>query len=69
MAVLGAMTYEPIFFCKECGLIFNDKHANGVGGLAPAECPRCAEEQHILELSEINEALEALGIPTRKRKA
>lgn len=37
----------PIYYCKECDLAFQDKHATGVGGLAPAECPKCGELQSI----------------------
>ncbi|HEY4136474.1 MAG TPA: DNA cytosine methyltransferase [Alphaproteobacteria bacterium] len=38
-------TYE----CGECGELFQDEHASGVGGLAPAECPKCGEERNIIE--------------------
>lgn len=33
--------------CGECGEIFEDEHATGVGTMAPAECPRCGEENNI----------------------
>ncbi|WP_426070201.1 DNA cytosine methyltransferase [Janthinobacterium sp. DSP2-3-3] len=36
-----------LYRCKECGNSFNDQHATGVGGLAPAECPCCGEEERI----------------------
>jgi len=35
---------QHMFKCKGCGTVFNDKHAGGVGGLSPAECPTCGEE-------------------------
>lgn len=37
-----------LYHCKACGDKFNDQHATGVGGLAPAECPRCGEEENVL---------------------
>ena len=40
------------FRCKHCGLLFSDPHADGVGGLAPAECPRCGEEREIEAISQ-----------------
>lgn len=33
--------------CASCGEVFDDPHAAGVGGLAPAECPACGEEECI----------------------
>jgi len=30
--------------CLACGESFTDKNAAGIGGLAPAECPKCGEE-------------------------
>jgi len=33
--------------CGECHEIFSDKHATGIGTLAPAECPHCGEESNI----------------------
>jgi DNA (cytosine-5)-methyltransferase 1 len=33
--------------CKSCGYIFKDDFATGAGTLAPAECPRCGEEERI----------------------
>ncbi len=38
---------EGSYFCHVCGEFFKDKHATGVGGLAPAECPRCGEEKAV----------------------
>jgi DNA (cytosine-5)-methyltransferase 1 len=35
------------FKCGHCGETFADKHAGGIGGLAPAECPKCGEEGDI----------------------
>ena len=37
-----------LYHCKACGDKFNDQHATGVGGLAPAECPRCGEEESVV---------------------
>lgn len=39
----------PRFACEACGETFADPHAAGVGGLAPAECPRCGEEARIVQ--------------------
>lgn len=36
-----------MYFCHPCGEFFEDKHAGGVGGLSPAECPLCGEEKAI----------------------
>ncbi len=33
--------------CGECGAVFHDKHASEAGGLAPAECPACGEEDNV----------------------
>ena len=41
---------RPAFYrCLKCegSPPFSDKHATAVGGLAPAECPRCGEEDQI----------------------
>ncbi|WP_420104133.1 DNA cytosine methyltransferase [Bosea sp. (in: a-proteobacteria)] len=35
----------PAYFCEPCGQGFDDSFADGIGGLAPAECPRCGEER------------------------
>jgi DNA (cytosine-5)-methyltransferase 1 len=35
------------YHCAACGEDFSDSHATSVGGLAPAECPRCGEEEKI----------------------
>ena len=35
----------PAYFCEPCGKPFDDSFADGIGGLAPAECPRCGEER------------------------
>jgi len=35
------------FRCEACGEVFADPHASGCGGLAPAECPRCGEEERV----------------------
>ncbi|WP_202412760.1 DNA cytosine methyltransferase [Duganella lactea] len=35
--------------CDACGDDFEDKHATGAGGLAPAECPSCGEEDRITQ--------------------
>lgn len=40
----------PTFRCEACGDAFIDQHARSVGGLAPAECPRCGEESRIVEV-------------------
>jgi DNA (cytosine-5)-methyltransferase 1 len=37
--------------CGACGEDFEDKHATGAGGLAPAECPACGEEARITLIS------------------
>lgn len=37
--------------CLECNEVFEDDFAEGVGGLAPAECPRCGEEHRIVRES------------------
>ncbi|QKY02784.1 hypothetical protein G3257_11385 [Janthinobacterium lividum] len=37
-----------LYHCKACGDKFNDQHATGAGGLAPAECPRCGEEENVV---------------------
>ncbi|MGK5050750.1 DNA cytosine methyltransferase [Janthinobacterium sp. RB2P8] len=37
-----------LYHCKACGDKFHDQHATGVGGLAPAECPRCGEEESVV---------------------
>jgi len=36
-----------VYHCAECELDFEDKHAAGARGLAPAECPQCGEEDLI----------------------
>lgn len=36
-----------VYHCPACALDFEDKHATGAGGLAPAECPQCGEEERI----------------------
>lgn len=50
-----------LYRCGACGADFNDKHASGVGGLAPAECLRCGEEWNI-ELVQAAQAPRALDI-------
>jgi len=35
------------FHCLACDEDFDDRHARSIGGLAPAECPRCGEEKRI----------------------
>ena len=37
-----------LYHCKACGDKFNDQHATGAGGLAPADCPRCGEEENVV---------------------
>jgi DNA (cytosine-5)-methyltransferase 1 len=37
------------YHCAACGDDFEDKHATGAGGLAPAECPICGEEHRITQ--------------------
>jgi len=37
-----------LYQCKACGDKFHDQCATGVGGLAPAECPRCGEEENVM---------------------
>jgi DNA (cytosine-5)-methyltransferase 1 len=37
----------PTLRCIECGEEFQDKHGQSIGGLAPFECPRCGEEDHL----------------------
>ncbi|MGK5020721.1 DNA cytosine methyltransferase [Janthinobacterium sp. LB2P10] len=37
-----------LYHCKACGDKFHDQHATCVGGLAPAECPRCGEEENVM---------------------
>jgi DNA (cytosine-5)-methyltransferase 1 len=39
----------PLYECKACGESFADPYATGVGGLAPAECPRCGEERGVVQ--------------------
>lgn len=39
------------FVCQSCGESFSDPHAVGVGGLSPAECPRCGEEKRVIAFS------------------
>ncbi|MGY0793215.1 DNA cytosine methyltransferase [Azospirillum argentinense] len=47
-AVVGAiMEPLPLYRCQECGEEFTDRHATGIGTLAPAECPLCGEEERI----------------------
>jgi DNA (cytosine-5)-methyltransferase 1 len=41
-----------LFRCIPCGEDFTDRHATEVGGLAPAECPICGEEERIELLRE-----------------
>ncbi|MBB5610405.1 MULTISPECIES: DNA cytosine methyltransferase [unclassified Janthinobacterium] len=50
-----------LYHCKACGDNFNDQHATGAGGLAPAECPRCGEEEQI-DLVHAGQAPRALDI-------
>jgi len=45
MSLIAEVT--PRFECLACGEVFDDKHACGVGGLAPAECPCCGEETRV----------------------
>ena len=49
------------YSCDACGEGFEDRHATGVGGLAPAECPACGEETRIKQLS-ASQAPRALDI-------
>ncbi|MBL0928499.1 MAG: DNA cytosine methyltransferase [Alphaproteobacteria bacterium] len=35
------------FRCLACDELFDDAHATAAGGLAPAECPKCGEEDRI----------------------
>ncbi|WP_430470035.1 DNA cytosine methyltransferase [Thalassospira lucentensis] len=37
----------PHYHCEECGETFQDPHSTGIATLAPAECPRCGEEEHL----------------------
>lgn len=41
----------PVYYCPRCRERFEDEHARGVasgpGGMAPAECPKCGEEESI----------------------
>lgn len=37
-----------LYHCKACGDKFHDQHATGAGALAPAECPRCGEEENVV---------------------
>lgn len=39
-----------LFRCDACQEEFEDRFATAVGGLAPAECPRCGEEERIVVL-------------------
>lgn len=41
---------QALYHCKACGDKFHDQHATGVGGLAPAECPRCGEEENVMQV-------------------
>jgi len=52
---------SALYHCKACGDNFNDQHATGAGGLAPAECPRCGEEEQI-DLVHAGQAPRALDI-------
>jgi DNA (cytosine-5)-methyltransferase 1 len=45
--VVPVLEPAPRYHCAACGEDFADSHATGVGGLAPAECPRCGEEEKI----------------------
>jgi DNA (cytosine-5)-methyltransferase 1 len=45
--VVPVMEPAPRYHCAACGEDFADSHATGVGGLAPAKCPRCGEEEKI----------------------
>lgn len=36
--------------CNKCGEVFVDIHADEIGGLAPAECSCCGEEEDLEEL-------------------
>ena len=49
------------YHCDVCNEDFNDMHATGVGGLAPAECPSCGEEVNI-RLTQTAQAPRALDI-------
>ena len=47
MVQVGYGERPGVFHCPECALDFEDKHATGAGGLAPAECPQCGDEERI----------------------
>ncbi|MFC3457222.1 DNA cytosine methyltransferase [Massilia haematophila] len=47
MVQVGYGERPGVYHCAECALDFEDKHATGAGGLAPAECPQCGEEERI----------------------
>jgi DNA-directed RNA polymerase subunit RPC12/RpoP len=40
-------TERTYYKCLECGEEFEDNFATGANTLAPAECPRCGEENHV----------------------
>ena len=61
MVQTGYGERKPTYRCLQCQEKFNDHHANGVGGLAPAECPRCGEEEHI-ELVDAGQEPRALDV-------
>lgn len=49
------------FRCLECNEVFVDKYANGVGGLAAAECPKCGGEDDIVAECPDGPRYKALG--------
>lgn len=47
MVQTGYGERRALYRCPDCDLTFHDERATGVGGLAPAECPKCGEEDRI----------------------
>jgi len=56
MVQTGYGERPAVYHCPDCALDFKDKHATGAGGLAPAECPQCGEENRITLVSTAQEA-------------
>jgi len=48
MVQTGYGERRATYRCLSCDETFHDAHATGIGGLAPAECPKCGEEKEIV---------------------
>lgn len=47
----GLIPVAPLLLCRECGEKFYDSFGTSIGGLAPYECPRCAEEDNLVPIA------------------